>query len=111
MCRIYEPNDTETRIECQQDGTLLSCQLCPHSPTYWRNTATPPATNPWNGTGGNPVPDLTGWIDNRDDPTEPCILCNIHTPWISPRGIRCHPACADTWSRQHRKAPDAPATT
>ncbi len=30
---------------CTGAGNMLSCQLCPSSPTFWRNTPYPPAPN------------------------------------------------------------------
>jgi hypothetical protein len=40
--------------ECDAAGTLPSCQLCPLSPTYWRNSAPESSAEPWNGTRPNP---------------------------------------------------------
>lgn len=31
---------------CREPGSLLRCQLCPASPTYWRRTASTSPTTP-----------------------------------------------------------------
>lgn len=88
---------------CDGSGSMPACQLCPKSPTYWQRTTTSTAyANPWDGRPKTPEPelDMTGWHDERVSNTLPCILCNVHTTWISPKGVRCHLSCA----RNHIRA-------
>lgn len=32
------PDLCTTRWDCVEPGSLVRCQLCPHSPTYWRRS-------------------------------------------------------------------------
>lgn len=41
-----------TPNSCATPGSLLRCQICPESPTYWRKTANSPGAS--GGTAGKP---------------------------------------------------------
>lgn len=119
---------------CTEAGNMLACQLCPLSPTYWRNEPhhlahqTAPGTHdpncpacnpdPWDGRQDPEPPDIdeTGWHQDKTPLPEErglwpriledmrCVLCHIPTPWVSPKGSRCHPSCARTWLRARERA-------
>lgn len=122
MCR-FEPEGIGTRKVCTSDGDMLACQLCPNSPGYWRNTTAPAAADPWDGRPAFEVPDIdeTGWRDDRTPLPEDrrdwprilesmrCVICRIPTPWISPKGTRCHPSCARKWLRERARRSTATA--
>jgi hypothetical protein len=104
MCHFATTEDGGGRV-CTVNGDKPFCKLCPKSPTYWRNTAAPAARNPWDGRPKHPQPelDMTGWHDDRVGNTLPCILCDVHTTWISPKGTRCHPSCARNHLREQAR--------
>lgn len=107
---------------CDAAGDMPACALCRVSPNYWRDTHAPAVADPYDNTPKIPVPDLdmTGWRDDREPPPADqhdrirylaairCVLCNLPTTWISPKGTRCHPSCATMWARQHAR-PTTPA--
>ena len=106
MCHFDTAEHGGGRRVCSETGNLPACALCPRSPTYWQNTATPKVADPWNGDTGTPARevDMTGWRDDRtpvDLAVMLCVLCDIPTTWITPKGKRCHPSCATMWARTH----------
>jgi hypothetical protein len=113
-CQLAPTDGAPTN--CQGTGNLNACQLCPNSPTYWRNQPAPPPPPPtpaiW--------VDLDGWTDDRTphDDADPyaadrmrCSICRIPTTWISPKGKRCHPSCATMYLRRTTTPASPPAQT
>lgn len=107
--------------DCAGRGNLLACQLCPQSPTYWRNTAPPPVPDPWNGDGESTLTGVTSpaeawkgtlnwgkgsgawWEWGRP---KPCVICTVKTEQRSPKSKPCHKVCAERW--EHAKANGLP---
>jgi hypothetical protein len=110
--------------DCASRGNLLACQLCPQSPTYWRNTARPPAADPWDNTlpmGGTRIEASVSpaevWKGTLNwgkgsgawwewGKPKPCVICTVKTEQRSPKSKPCHKACAERW--EHAKANGLP---
>lgn len=126
--------------DCTGRGNLLSCQLCPKSPTYWRNTAPPTSADPYRpeaqyapntGLVVGPVTDYRYWPGNRTKtrdadrwgtgPDAWCVEgCGRKTRLRSPQrkradgsvigGVPVHMVCAEAYYRTHDRRPDARPT-
>lgn len=114
---------------CSRTADLLSCQLCPSSPTFWRNTPRPPTpTDALDG--GLPVVDdapdrwagTLDWSKNgltpaRSEPdyrnggwkSWPCVMCG--NPTITRtfgKDLPTHKVCAEKWYAEHPHVPLPP---
>lgn len=103
-------------VTCGSAGTLPLCQLCPNSPTYWRDNYDPPPATPEQRAeakaGLVPLADrgtVFDWSRTLKSPkTESCVICGHGTRQLSPKGKPCHKSCAEKWQNEHRSAPKSP---
>jgi hypothetical protein len=117
-CRAeqYDPAGSWRTI-CEQTGNLPKCQLCPRSPTYWRDqpaapapvaAETPRAITPW-GTVLNWGMGAQTHGRGLDHGDRPCSICDQPSITISPPskkhpfGVSAHKVCAEQWTSQHEQ--------
>jgi hypothetical protein len=115
-CRNEQVDAVAWRTVCEETGDMLQCQLCPASPTYWRNQppsedAPLPASEPaarleW-GLSWGVAADVRGGALWRG--TQRCVRCGKPTITTSPpserypHGRHIHKLCAELWMRAHPK--------
>lgn len=109
-CRI---DSLTGRKHCSGTDDIPACQLCPESPSYWRNFDPPP---PVEGAGIElvelPKRVALDWTKNGPDgaaprihPPRPCVLCRKPSILLSPRKkVPMHKVCAEGWYEQHPEA-------
>ncbi|MEU9516611.1 hypothetical protein [Micromonospora sp. NPDC048169] len=97
---------TNTDVCCgqRQPGTpgaalVNACQLCPNSPTYWRDQ--PPsdtATSPVTPEASAPRADHSGglnWSSHATGDPLPCRICRKPAFMRDGEGRPCHKVCAE----------------
>ncbi|NES28954.1 hypothetical protein GCE86_19645 [Micromonospora terminaliae] len=81
-------------------GALLvnACQLCPSSPTYWRNRPPSPAPTGQATPTATALPERTGglvWSGHATGDPMPCRLCGRPALMRDAEGRPCHKVCAE----------------
>jgi hypothetical protein len=128
QCRYPNLNaehPTGEGLECHGAGNLLSCQLCPESPTWWKNTPRPPTpaearpggltidpgsdrhagSLDWSKNGLSPATcqrSRDGWT------TWPCQACGKPAMTKTVKDVPMHKVCAERWYAEHPNVPLPP---
>jgi hypothetical protein len=104
-CRL---DMTQGRI-CATAGDIPACQLCPRSPTYWRDQPPAPPADPTAAglTAPDPLSELGAmldWSGGSVGPPSPCVICGKDAILRSPKGQPCHKyPCAEQWQAAHHR--------
>lgn len=78
-------------------GHIPACQLCPNSPTYWRDQ--PASPTPTVTAGPTPPPPSAAggldWSKHRSGDPAPCRVCRKPAFMRDAAGKPCHKVCAE----------------